>query len=209
MMRAFLPLIPEDSESPESSPKGTDQPPVQREEEETPGTSSQGKSVNKQPKAVESGFEDLFKSEDIAKRIEDEITALNKKEDAIRESYGEQGRRRTRDEERMFILQLLTIERERAELFRRAYESEAIFRIEAEERVERYKSFMREAGIIHPRGQEENQQAEEEFQREQEEARQEEERRSQEERRRIQEEIQREELKQEEVRKKRAELEEL
>ena len=71
MMRAFLPLIPEDSESPESSPKGNDQPPVQREVEETPGTSSQGKSVNKQPKAVESGFED-------------EITALSKKEDAIR-----------------------------------------------------------------------------------------------------------------------------
>ena len=134
----------------------------------------------------------------------------------------EQGGCTTPEEEKLFVMQLLTIEREKAVLWRRAYDSEVIFRLEAEDRVEGYKRFLREAGILHPRGHEENQRAEEEFQREQEEARQEEERRSKEERRRIQEEIQREEIrrkeerkldqeeiKQEEVRKRRTELEAL
>ena len=133
MMRAYLPLIPEDSESPESSPKGTDQPPVQREVEETPGESSQGSRTNKQPRADEDSFEDLFKADEIGDKVEKDLAAINKKEDEIRESYGEPGRRRTVDEERLLALMLLTIERERTELFRKAHESEAIFRIEAED----------------------------------------------------------------------------
>ena len=71
-----------------------------------------------------------------------------------------------------FFHDIYHAQQKRIEIWKRAYEDEKRFREDAEVEVARWTRFVREVGVFHPRGEQENQRAEEEARREEEQMRQ-------------------------------------
>ena len=99
-------------------------------------------------------------------RLNSTLAKLNSREQAVREEYDEfaRGRYAAGEENRgigvedhhNFMFELWKIANERADAFEMAYAEERSLRETVEERAERLIDFLREAGIFHPRGHEEN-----------------------------------------------------
>ena len=99
-------------------------------------------------------------------RLNSTLAKLNSREQAVREELDEltKGRHAAGEENRgirvedlhKFMYELSKIANERADAFEMAYTEERSLRETVEQRAERLIDFLREAGIFHPRGHEEN-----------------------------------------------------
>jgi hypothetical protein len=105
-------------------------------------------------------------SQSTSDRLNSTLAKLSSREQAVRERYEGLVRERFGDGEESrgigvvdhheFMFELWKIANEKADAYEIAYAEERSLRETVEERVERLLDFLREAGIFHPRGHEEN-----------------------------------------------------
>ena len=97
-------------------------------------------------------------SQSTSERLNTTLAKLNTRETAVKQRYEELSAKtgvRVEDHHD-FMFELWKIANERAEAYEIAYAEEKSMRESVEERTEKLLEFLREAGMFHPRGQEEN-----------------------------------------------------
>ena len=133
----------------------------------TPGSTARGSNDPLPPeRPANEELSSSTSSQSTSDRLNSTLAKLDSREQAVREEYeafarerlaaGEENRGVGVEDHHNFMFELLTIAKERADAFEIAYTEEKSLRETVEERVERLIDFLREAGIFHPRGHEEN-----------------------------------------------------